>query len=74
MVLPIAAVKMLPDGAAVFTVNASSTLESHAVQLGALMGDRVNIASGITPNLQIVTDARGLKAGDAVLIATTTTL
>ena len=68
MVLPIAAVKILPDGAAVFTVNASSTLESHIVQLGALMGDRVNIAGGITPNLQIVTDARGLKAGDAVQI------
>lgn len=70
--IPIAAVKMTPQGAVVFSVSASSTLESHPITLGAIIGDRVSI-SGIPSDTVIVTDARGRAEAEAVIVATSTT-
>ncbi len=68
--LPIKAIKMTPDGAAVFSVNASSTIVTHTVKLGNIIGGTVIILSGVTPNMRIVTDARGLSNGQAVIVDT----
>lgn len=65
--LPIVAIKMTPEGAVVFTVE-NGVLVAHRVTLGAILGDTVVISDGITPDLHIVTDARGLRAGEAVTI------
>lgn len=65
--LPIAAVKMTPQGAEVFTV-ASSTLVAHPVALGAVVGGQVTIASGLTEDMDIVSDARGLSDGQIVAV------
>ncbi len=69
--IPIVAAKILPSGPAVFTLTASSTLEAHPITLGTILGDRVVVLSGLTPDMQIVTDARGLASGETVLAATT---
>jgi RND family efflux transporter MFP subunit len=68
--LPLAALKMTPDGAIVFSVSTTSVLEAHPVTLGTILGNRVIIASGTTPDMQIVTDARGLSEGQAVAVDT----
>lgn len=66
--IPIAAVKILPAGAAVFTVSASSTLAAIPVTLGSILGDKVVIFSGLSATTTIVTDARGHADGEAVQI------
>ena len=66
--IPIAAVKMTPGGAVVFTVSTSSAVVAHAVTLGAITGDTVAILSGVTPDQYIVTDARGLANGQTVIV------
>jgi multidrug efflux pump subunit AcrA (membrane-fusion protein) len=66
--IPIIAAKILPTGPVVFTTTASSTLESHPITLGTILGDQVVVISGLTPDMTIVTDARGLSAGQQVVV------
>lgn len=63
--IPIVAIKVLPSGPVVFTVTASSTLQSKPITLGAILGDRV-IISGIDTATEIITDARGHADGEVV--------
>lgn len=65
--IPIAAAKMTPDGAVVFTV-ASSTLVAHPITLGAIQGGQVEVLAGLTLSMDIVVDARGLSEGQEVAI------
>ncbi len=68
--IPLAALKITPTGSIVFTVDASSsTLIGHPVKEGTLMGDQISILEGLTPDMVIVTDARGLKDGSKVTVA-----
>ena len=64
--LPIVALKMTPEGAVVFTVDTNKKLVSHTVVLGAISGDTVIIANGVTSDMVIVSDARGLRAEEVV--------
>lgn len=66
--IPIISAKITPAGPTVFTVSASSTLVSHPITLGAILGDQVVVLSGITPDMTIVTDARGLAEGQTVVV------
>lgn len=66
--IPISAIKVGATETVVFTV-ASSTLVAHPVTIGELLGDRVAILSGLTPQMTIVTDARGLRDGEVVEVA-----
>jgi RND family efflux transporter MFP subunit len=66
--IPLAALKIGADGMSVFTVSASSTLLAQTVSIGELLGDRVVIESGLTATTTIVTDARGLRAGEVVRV------
>jgi RND family efflux transporter MFP subunit len=70
ILLPLSAIKILPDSAGVFTVATSGALVLNPVGLGGVSGDKVVIASGVTADMTIVTDARGLKAGDIVTVQT----
>ncbi|HVX90430.1 MAG TPA: HlyD family efflux transporter periplasmic adaptor subunit [Candidatus Paceibacterota bacterium] len=67
--IPIVATKITPQGPIVFTV-ASSTLVAHPITLGTLLGDQVTVLTGLTPDLMIVTDARGLTDGETVIVDT----
>lgn len=65
--IPIASAKMTPQGAVVFTV-ASSTLVAHPITLGAIQGGQVEVKEGVTPDMDIVVDARGLSDGQVVVV------
>lgn len=66
--IPIIATKILPSGPIVFTVSTTSALVAHPVVLGSILGDRVVVISGVTPDMSIVTDARGLADGQTVIV------
>jgi multidrug resistance efflux pump len=70
--VPITAVKLLPNEQDVFTVDSTGHLVAHPVTIGNVIGDDIQILTPLDPSLEIVTDARGLSAGDAVLIASST--
>ncbi len=72
LTIPIVAAKILPTGPVVFTVSASSTLVAQPIVLGAILGDQVVLASGVTPEVPIVSDARGLSQGQTVIVDTRT--
>ena len=68
-VIPIVALKITPTGPVVFTVNAASmTLKSHPVTIGSILGQNIVVTAGLTPDMQIVTDARGLTDGEPVTV------
>ena len=67
--IPLSALKITPAGSVVFTVSTSSTLIAHPVKEGTLLGDQIIIQEGLTPDMIIVIDARGLKDGAAVTVA-----
>ena len=69
IIIPIAALKIGSETIMVFTVDAESRLAAHIVEIATLLGDRVEIKSGLTLEMRIVTDARGLQAGEKVLIS-----
>lgn len=64
--IPIAALKLTPQGAFVFTVSSTSTLTYIPVKEGAILGDEIQILGGLENNMSIVTDVRGLKEGMVV--------
>ncbi len=64
--VPISAIKIGADKTVVFTVGSDGTLVAHEIVVGPLLGERVVITSGVTPDMEIVTDARGLREGQAV--------
>jgi RND family efflux transporter MFP subunit len=67
--IPLSALKLTPSGPLVFTVGSGNTLVGHPVKEGALLGDQIVIESGITSDMRIVTDARGLQEGMNVKIS-----
>lgn len=67
--IPISALKMTSDAAFVFTLDDKNALVPHEVKTGPLSGDKIEIESGVTALMRIVVDARGLKEGDVVQVA-----
>ncbi len=65
--IPLAAAKILPTGPVVYTVS-SSTLVANPVTFGPIVGDQVTVVGGLTPEMDIVTDARGLSDGEHVIV------
>lgn len=70
IIVPIAAIKLSSEGPLVFTVDANDTLVAKAIKLGDITGDSVIVTEGLDANTKIVLDARGLKAGTKVTVAT----
>lgn len=68
LTIPLSALKLTPNGAYVFTVTASSSLIAIPVQEGAILGEEIQILTGLTGTESIVIDARGLKEGMVVTI------
>ncbi len=65
--IPLTALKIEPDRSVVFTVE-NGVLIAHPVTSGAVRGALIEITEGVTSEMRIVVDARGLKEGDAVAI------
>lgn len=66
--VPIVAVKMLPSAPVVFSVSDTNTLVAHQVVLGAVRGSAVVVLEGLTPDMEIITDARGMQEGELVTV------
>lgn len=69
VLLPLAAVKLRAGDRIVFSVGDDSRLVAHAVTVGEVRGDRIEILSDIAKDLRIVADARGLAEGEQVRVA-----
>jgi RND family efflux transporter MFP subunit len=67
--VPLSAFKITVDGPVAFTVE-NGVLVAHPVTLGAIEGDRVIVTTGLTRDMEIVTDARGLREGEPVTVTT----
>ena len=65
--VPITAIKVLPRGFALFTVN-DGTLVSIPIEEGPIVGSNMLIQTPLESTLRIVTDVRGLSEGDTVTI------
>ena len=66
--VPISAVKIGADSTVVFTVNEENKLVAHQIILGPILGEKIIIKEGVTADMEIVVDARGLKEGEEVNI------
>lgn len=70
LLLPLTAVKLTPSARVVFTVGEDGRLVSHPVEIGDVVGDRIEVLTALPGELRIVTDARGLSEGEKVQVAT----
>lgn len=68
VLLPLAAVKLSGDSRLVFTVDEEGRLAARAVDVGEVRGDRIEVTSPLPQELRIVTDARGLAAGQKIRV------
>ncbi len=64
--LPIQNVKIVPGAAYVYTVDANSKIVKHEVKLGEVKGDFVEVVSGITDDMKIVSPVYELEEGESV--------
>jgi multidrug efflux pump subunit AcrA (membrane-fusion protein) len=68
VLLPLTSVKLLSDSRAVFTVDTEGRVVAHTVTIGDVVGDRIEVLSGVSPDMRIITDVRGLSAGQKVQV------
>lgn len=66
--VPLATVRLRSSGAEVFLVNRDGLLEELAVEVGDVTANKIEILTSLPENARIVEDARGLKAGQEVVI------
>lgn len=64
--LPIQNVKIIPGGAYVYVLSASSTIVRNDVVVGAIQGDFIQIVGGLTDGMNIVSPVYGLDEGQKV--------
>lgn len=69
VLLPLASVKLRAGDRIVFSVGEDSRLIAHAVEVGEVRGDRIEIRTQLSKELRIVADARGLSEGELVQVA-----
>ncbi len=67
--LPLTAIKVLPAGLVVFTVE-NDVLKPLPVEEGPITGTRMLVRGELTQDTRIVVDARGLAEGDRVAVST----
>ncbi len=67
-IIPIQNVKIVPGSAYVFTVDENSKIVKNEVTLGEIKGDFVEIKSGITEDMKIVSPVYELEEGEKVTV------
>jgi RND family efflux transporter MFP subunit len=69
LLIPLSSLKMTPDGAFIFTISTPDSLaHAHKVKEGAIFGENIEILDGLTENMSIVVDARGLQDNMPVIV------
>lgn len=66
--VPISAVKVLPQGFAVFTVSDEGVVTALPITEGPIVGSTMRVVDGVEPETRIVVDVRGISEGDTVTI------
>lgn len=66
LVIPVSALKVESNRVVVFNISNDMILVAHEVKEGPLQGTSIVIESGLSREMNIVTDARGLNEGDKV--------
>jgi multidrug efflux pump subunit AcrA (membrane-fusion protein) len=66
--LPIQNVKIIPGAAFIFTVDENSKVVQHEVMLGAIQGDFVEVKTGLTDNMKIISPVYQLVEGETVVV------
>ena len=66
--LPIQNVKIIPGAAHVFTLDPENKVVKNSVILGKIQGDFVEITSGISPEMKIVSPVYELEEGEVVTV------
>jgi multidrug efflux pump subunit AcrA (membrane-fusion protein) len=69
VLLPLSAVKLSAGNRVVFMLGEDGHLKALPVEIGEVVGERIEILSELPSDLRIVTDARGLSDGQQVRIA-----
>jgi len=69
IIIPVTALKVHSEDVVVFTVDESGRLVAHPVRQGSLVGRSIIIKEGLTPDMEIVIDARGIEEGEYVIIS-----
>jgi RND family efflux transporter MFP subunit len=69
LLLPLTSLKLTPAARVVFSVDGDGKLLAHPVEIGEVRGDRIEVLTPLSPDLRIVTDARGLSEGQKVTVA-----
>lgn len=71
IMLPLASVKLRAEDRVVFTVGEDGRVVAHSVTIGDVHGNRIEVLSGISTDMRIITDARGLSEGEKVRVSAT---
>lgn len=66
--LPIQNVKIIPGAAYVFTINTENRIVKNSVMIGRIQGDFVEITSGISSDMRIVSPVYELEEGEVVVV------
>jgi len=66
--VPLSTVRLRSSGAEIFFVNEENILEVLEVEVGNVTSNKIEIISAIPDGILIVEDARGLKAGQEVVV------
>jgi len=66
--VPITSLKLTAEGAFVFTVTDNNAVVAHQVEIGSIIGEKIIVTDGLTLDMNIVLDARGLQDGQVVSI------
>lgn len=66
--IPLTAVKLMADGAVVYTVTDESKIAAQPITLGRVLGESIIVTEGLDVATAIVVDVRGLKEGEVVVI------
>lgn len=64
--LPLETVRVTPQGAYVYIVTADNTIDQQQIELGRIIGESVEVLSGLFPETRIVSSVRGLDVGEEV--------
>lgn len=70
ILIPLTALKVVPEGFATLFVSANNTVEYIPVDVGPVMGGRVLVYEGLSLDTEIIRDVRGIKVGDVVTSST----
>jgi len=66
--LPLQSIKVEPEASFVYTLSGDNVVERHQVELGRVIGNSVEVISGIESGMTVVFSVRGLEPGDKVEI------